>query len=369
MLRRILMATLFSTVVGCGSNENTSSTTAEKSQQQFNWKLVTSWPKNYPGLGMASERFAKHVAKMSNGRLKVKVLGANELVPAFEVFDAVSQGTSEMGHAAAYYWRGKSPASLFFTAVPFGLTAQEMNGWLHHGGGMALWRELYAEFNLLPLAGGNTGVQMGGWFNREINSVEDLKGLKMRIPGLAGEVLNRAGGTAVSMPGGEIYTAMQTGVIDATEWVGPANDKAFGLQEVAKYYYYPGWQEPGPTLEFTINLDAWNSLPPDLQAIVEVAAMAVNQDMLDEYTVQNANALPALAQTEGIEILEFPDDVMSALYKVSTEVLDELAAEGPFAARVYQSYKEYRDKVYAYHRISERAYINAREKAIKALEH
>ncbi|MFT5236033.1 MAG: TRAP-type mannitol/chloroaromatic compound transport system substrate-binding protein, partial [Shewanella sp.] len=197
--------------------------------ETIEWKLVTSWPKNFPGLGMAPERFAKLVDEMSAGRLKIKVYGAGELMPAFEVFDAVSQGTVQMGHSAAYYWKGKTPAAQFFTSIPFGLNAQEMNGWLHYGGGMELWEEVYEPFGIIPLAGGNTGVQMGGWFNKEINSMEDLKGLKMRLPGLGGEVLKRVGGVPVTLPGRELFTALQTGAIDATEWVGPFNDLAFGL--------------------------------------------------------------------------------------------------------------------------------------------
>ena len=198
--------------------------------------------------------------------------GAGELVPAFEVFDAVSRGTAEMGHGAAYYWKGKSEAAQFFAAVPFGMNAQEMNAWFYYGGGLELWREIYAPFGLMPAPAGNTGVQMGGWFNKEINRLDDLKGLKMRIPGLGGEVLRRAGGTPVNLPGGEIFTALQTGAIDATEWVGPYNDLAFGLHKAAKYYYYPGWHEPGTTLEAIVNKQAFDALPKDLQSIVRMPA-------------------------------------------------------------------------------------------------
>ncbi|MEJ6773496.1 MAG: TRAP transporter substrate-binding protein, partial [Porticoccaceae bacterium] len=245
-----IIAILSMLLVSCGGKSTeTESVSKADTQQTYNWKLVTTWPKNYPGLGTAPENFAKKVEAMSGGRLTIKVFGAGQLVPAFEVFDAVAQGTAQVGHGAAYYWTGKSKATSLFTAVPFGLNAQEMNGWLHYGGGLELWRELYAPFNLVPFAGGSTGVQMAGWFNREINSMEDIKGLKMRIPGLGGDVISRAGGVAVTIPGGELYTSMQTGVIDATEWVGPYNDLAFGFHQVAKYYYYPGWHEPGPILE------------------------------------------------------------------------------------------------------------------------
>ena len=261
----LLMLMLLSS---CGSkNAEQQPTANQTSAETFKWKLVTSWPKNYPGLGSAPENFAKMVETMSNGRLQIKVFGAGQLVPALEVFDAVSQGTAEMGHGAAYYWTGKAKATAFFTSIPYGLNAQEMNGWLHYGGGLELWRELYEPFNLVPYAGGSTGVQMAGWFNREINSMEDIKGIKMRIPGLGGDVITRAGGVSVTLPGGELYTAMQTGVIDATEWVGPYNDLAFGFHQVAKYYYYPGWHEPGPILEFIVNKQALESLPEDLRAI------------------------------------------------------------------------------------------------------
>jgi len=260
-------------------------------KEQIRWKMVTAWPKNFPGLGTNANLLAALIEEMSGGRIKVKVYGAKELVPAFEVFDAVSRGTAEMGHAGAYYWKGKSEAVQFFSSVPFGLTAQEMNAWLYYGGGMELWRELYDPFGLVPAATGNSGVQMAGWFNREINTVDDLKGLKMRIPGLGGEVLQRAGGTPVTIPGGELFTALQSGTIDATEWVGPYNDLAFGFYKVAKYYYYPGWHEPGTTMECMINKKAFNALPKDLQAIVLNACKAANMDMLAEFTARNNQAL------------------------------------------------------------------------------
>ncbi|WP_369599998.1 TRAP transporter substrate-binding protein [Hahella sp. SMD15-11] len=333
---------------------------AAAAQETYQWKLVTSWPKNFPGLGEAPERFAKEVERMSNGRLKIKVYGAGELVPALEVFDAVSRGTAEMGHAAAYYWKGKVPAAQFFATVPFGLTAQELNAWIMYGGGMELWKEVYAPFGVIPFLGGNTGVQMGGWFNKEINSLDDLKGLKMRIPGLGGEVLQRAGGTPVQLPGGEIFTALQTGTIDATEWVGPYNDLAFGLHKAAKYYYYPGWHEPGTSLEFTVNKKAFESLPSDLQAIIEVATRMVNQDMLDEYTARNQSALDELVNKHGVVVKKFPDEVLKELETLSRQTLDELAAKDPMTKKVYESYKAFRANVVKYHHISEQAYINAR---------
>ena len=241
---------------------------------------MTSWPKNFPGLGLAPEKFADYVNEMSAGRLTIKVYGAGELVPGFEVFDAVSQGTVQMGHSGAYYWKGKIPAAPIFSAIPFGMTATEFNAWLHYGGGLALWQKLYQPFGIIPLAGGNSGAQFAGWFKKEIASVDDLKGLKMRIPGLGGEVLKRAGAIPVTLTGGEIFSALQSGAIDASEWVGPYNDLAFGFYQAADFYYSSVWHETGTNLEFLINQKALNELPEDLQKIIEIAAKAVNQDTL-----------------------------------------------------------------------------------------
>lgn len=328
---------------------------------EFEWKLVTTWPKNFPGLGSAAENLSRMVDEMSNGRLKIRVYGGGEIVPALGVFDAVSQGVADAGHGAAYYWKGKVPSSVFFTAVPFGLNAQEMYGWLHYGGGLELYEEAYAPFNLLPMAGGSTGVQMGGWFNKEINSIDDLRGLKMRIPGMAGEVFTAAGGTSVTLPGSELYTSLQTGVIDALEWVGPYNDRILGFHEVAEYYYYPGWHEPGSILEFIINKDSMAQLPADLQAIVREAARASSQDMLDEYTARNNEALRELIEEHGVQLRRFPDDVLKALWLGTRQALDDLVAKDPMSAKVYASYSEFYKGVRNYHHISEQAYINLRD--------
>ena len=354
-------------LAACGGDNNTVSNrslddnTANRAEQTtYQWKLVTTWPKNFPGLGVAPENFAKLVHRMSNGRLDIKVYAAGEIVPAMEVFSAVSSGTVQMGHGAAYYWKGKIPAAPLFTSVPFGLNAQEMNGWLYHGGGLELWREVYAPYNLVPMAGGNTGIQMGGWFNKELNTIEDFKGLKMRIPGLGGEVFTRAGGTAVNLAGGEIYTSLQTGVIDAAEWVAPYNDLAFGFNNVAKYYYYPGWHEPGPTIELIINKDAYQSLPDDLVAIVEAAARTINQDMLDEYTSRNNAALIVLKE-KGVELRRYPDEVLDVLRETSRMVMEENADKDKMFKKVYASYDAYRKSATAYHQISERAYYDIRD--------
>ncbi len=334
---------------------------AVQTQKTRVWKMVTTWPKNFPGLGTGAEFLAKAITEMSGGRLQVKVYGAGELVPAFEIFDAVSRGAAQMGHGAAYYWKGKNPALQFFSTVPFGMTADEMNGWLYHDGGMALWEEAYAEYGLVPMAAGNTGVQMAGWFNREINALSDLQGLKMRIPGLGGEVLRRAGGTPVNLPGGELFTALQTGTIDATEWVGPYNDLAFGLYKAAKYYYYPGWHEPGTTLECFVNKAAFDSLPTDLQRIVRVAARAANLDMLSEYMARNNDALDTLVNQHHVVLRRLPNDVLAELRRLSAEVVAEEAGKSAQARKIYDSYRTFLAKVARWDDISERTYLDIRK--------
>ncbi len=324
------------------------------------WKMVTSWPKNFPGLGTGANFLAKTINEMSAGRIKVKVYGANEIVPALEVFDAVSRGTAQMGHSGAYYWKGKHPATQFFTSVPFGLIAQEMNAWLYHGGGMKLWEELYDKFNLIPNAAGNTGVQMGGWFNKEINSIDDFKGLKMRLPGLGGEVLKQAGGTPVILPGGEIYTSMQSGAIDATEWIGPYNDMAFGLYKVAKFYYHPGWHEPGSTMEAMINKDAFNELPKDLQVIVRNACRVANHDMLADYTAKNNQALQALVNKHKVDLRQYPDDVIKKLHILSNEVVAKVGEHDELSKKIYQSFTEFKANVMQWSEVSEQCYMKAR---------
>lgn len=332
----------------------------ERDARHFQWNMVTTWPANFPALGTGAARLAQMITAASGGRLSVRVYGGGELVPPFETFDAVARGTAQMGHGAAYYWGGKSPACPFFAAVPFGLNTQEMNGWLYHGGGLELWRELYAGFGLVPFPAGNTGVQMAGWFNREIRTVADLRGLKMRIPGLGGEVMARLGATPVNLPGAELFTALQTGVIDATEWVGPYNDLAFGLHRAARHYYYPGWQEPCATLECIVNKAAFEALPEDLQAVVEACCRAINDDVLAEMTAQNGRALEQLRGEHGVDVRALPDAVLAALGEASAQVVGEVAARDPFAARVLESYRAFQEDAAAWHRSSELPYYLAR---------
>lgn len=363
-LKSALLLCASALLISCGGAQTEKGASVPAAPQEvktFQWKLVTSWPKNFPGLGKGPETFAEMVNEMSAGRLTVRVHGAGEIVPGFEVFDAVAEGTAQIAHSGPYYWKGKAPASQIFTGVPFGMNAQEMNGWLHYGGGLELWRELYKPFGLIPFAGGNTGTQMSGWFKKEINSVEDLQGLKMRIPGLGAEVLKKLGGVPVSMPGGELFTSLQTGAIDATEWVGPYNDLAFGLHKAADFYYAFGWHETGTTLEFIVNEAAYNELPKDLQKIVEVAARAVNQDMLDEYTARNNAALQSLLSEHGVELKHLPDDVLAALKQATNEVLAEQAAADESFARIYAAYRKFQKEVANFHALTEGKLYETRE--------
>ena len=360
--RRLLLASALLATLGlsaCKEEPAEQQAAATPAAESYQWKMVTAWPKNFPGLGTAAERLAERVKVMSNGRLTIKVYAAGELVPPLEVFDAVSRGTAELGHGAAYYWKGKVPAAQFFTAVPFGLSTNEMNAWLSKGGGQALWEEAYAPFGVKPLAVGNTGMQMGGWYNKEINSLDDLKGLKIRMPGLGGEVLSRLGATTVNLPGGEIFTALQTSAIDATDWVSPYNDLAFGLHKAAKFYYYPGWQEPQAVLELLINQKALDSLPADLQAILTEATRAANQDMLDDYVYHNATALDQLKQ-QGTLLKRFPDEVLAAMQHESTLVLGELAGQNELNGRIWASMQAFQAQVSQMHQLSEKELYNWR---------
>ncbi|MGI9270194.1 MAG: TRAP transporter substrate-binding protein [Woeseiaceae bacterium] len=347
-------------VAACSSETSDCADGASASGERFEWSCVTSWPPKLPGMGMGVENLAARVEAASAGRLKIKVYGGGELVPAFEVFDAVSRGAVEMGHDASYYHKGKLDAAQFFTSIPFGLNYLELNGWLYYGGGLELWRELYALFNLYPIPCGNTGVQMGGWFNKEINSVADLKGLKMRIPGLGGEVLRRAGGIPITLPGAEIFTSLQTGAIDATEWVGAYNDVSFGLQKAARYYYYPGWHEPGPGLETMINREAWDSLPPDLQSIVETTCQAITTDMVAEYTHGNAYALQQLVDDPEVEMRTFPKEVIDLLRSITDEIVTEWIAADPAAKKIADSYYAFLEKSAYGQKVTEQAYLETR---------
>jgi TRAP-type mannitol/chloroaromatic compound transport system substrate-binding protein len=326
---------------------------------RFNWRMVTTWPPNFPIFMDGAKRFADELRQMSGGRLNIQVFAGGELVPPLQTFDAVSQGTVQMGHGAAYYWAGRVPAAQFFTAVPFGMNAQGMNSWLYSGGGHALWREVYAPFDLVPFPMGNTGVQMGGWFRKRIESLADLKGLRMRIPGLGGKVIAKAGVNPVLLAGAEIYTALERGTVDAAEWVGPFHDLRLGLYRAARNYYYPGWQEPGPTLELIVSRKAWDSLPKDLQLMVANAAASSNVWMLSEFEARNLEALEELKTRWRVEVHPFPDDVIRELKRLTKETLDEEAAKDEVFKKVYTLYMAFMKVNDAWNEISESAYARA----------
>ncbi|HSR56006.1 MAG TPA: TRAP transporter substrate-binding protein [Alphaproteobacteria bacterium] len=339
--------------------------TATATRSKLNWTMVTTWPEKFPGLGTSAERLAQRITAMSGGELTVKVAAAGTVVPAFGSFDAVSQGSVEMGHAASYYWQGKSKSFNFFAAVPFGLTAQELSAWIHYGGGQALYDEGYAQFGLKPFLAGNTGVQMGGWFKNEITSMEDFKGLKMRMPGLGGEVLRRVGATAESLPGGEIFTALTSGRIDATEWVGPWNDLAFGFHKIAKNYYWPGFHEPGTGIECFVNKAKYDALPAHLQAVITTACRAEAEAMLGEFNRRNGAALKTLIEEHGVMLRRFPEDVMAALGKAAAEVLGELEGADDLTKRTYESFRDFREEAVSWSRLSDQGFLDMRHKILR----
>jgi TRAP-type mannitol/chloroaromatic compound transport system substrate-binding protein len=338
---------------------------AVNAQPKYDWRMVTTRPKNFPGLGTGANLLADFITKGTDGRLTVKVFGAGEVVPAFESMDAVSSGTVEMGHGAPYYWKGKVPATQYIASMPFGLTAQEMNGWFQFGGGQALADEVYAELGCKFFASGNTGVQMGGWFNKEMSTIDDYKGLKMRIPGLGGEVVKAAGGNVVNLPGGEIPPALQSGAIDATEWVGPYNDLAFGLYKSAKFYYYPGWHEPATVLDNFVNRAALEKLPSDLKAVVEAANTAVNQLVLSEFVARNNDALATLVNDHGVQVRRFSDGILNGLGALSGEVLSDLASQDPLSKKVMASLLKFRRDAIQNSRVTEQTYLAARDLEFK----
>ncbi|MEM6537054.1 MAG: TRAP transporter substrate-binding protein [Pseudomonadota bacterium] len=325
-------------------------------------KMVTTWPKDFPGLGTMAERTAQFITEMSGGAMRVKVFAAGELVGAFDSFDAVATGAADLYHGAEYYWVGKSKAYPFFTAVPFGMTATEIMAWCEFGGGQELWDELAASFNIKPFIAGNTGHQMGGWFKRPFNNVEDLRGRKIRMPGIGGEVLRRIGASAVALSGGEIYQALQSGAIDGTEWVGPWNDLAFGFFREAKYYYWPGFHEPGAQLGAGMNLDLWNSLSFQEKSIIEGACQRANHLSLAEYGHFNGIGLEQLVNEHGVELRRTPDDVMAALAKETKEVLEDIAKSDDISRRIFDSYKEAITRSAEWSRISDEAYMETRRR-------
>ena len=354
--RRLPSLLLAIIVSGCGgADPGEAGKASADTGKVYRWKMVTTWPANFPVFQEAPEMFAENLRVMSNGRLDIKVFAGGELVPALQVFDAVSQGAVEIGHGSAYYWAGKVPAAQFFSTVPFGMEKKGVEAWLYHGGGLEIWNELYQPFNVIALPVGNTGVQMGGWFNKRIESIDDLKGLRMRIPGLGGKVLDRAGGNPVLMSGGELYTALERGTIDATEWVGPLHDLRLGLNRAATYYYYPGWHEPGTELELLINKARWDSLPADLQLMVKQAAAATSVWTYSAMEYHNSQTLKELSTKKNVQLLPFPPDVMRELRDITAQTLIGEAEKDPDFKRVYEAYQSFRLEYQPWHRLTSQA--------------
>lgn len=344
-----------------GGNETSSAAPAETGLKKRSLKMVTAWPKNFPGLGTGAERIARRIEALSGGNITVKLYAAGELVAGLEAFDAVSQGKADFYHAAEYYWQGKSPAFNFFAAVPMGMTAPEITSWIRYGGGQELWDELSAGFNVKPFLGGNSGTQMGGWFAKDINTVEDFQGLRIRMPGLGGEVLKRLGASPVTKAGGEIFQALSQGNIDATEWVGPWNDLAFGFYSIVKNYYYPGIHEPGAAITLGTNLDLWNDMSPHEKAILESATAAENDIMLAEFNANNARALDTLVNEHDVQLKRFSDDILKELGRISAEVVAETANHDDLTRRIYESYKAARTQSMRWGAIAEQGFMNARQ--------
>lgn len=327
----------------CGQSEANNSTAASSGPAVIRRKkrliMTTTWPKDLPGLGTAATRVAERVKALSEGAIEITVYAAGELVPAFEAFDAVASGNADMYHGAEYYWQSKSKAFNFFTAVPMGMTAAEISGWIDFGGGQALWEELSGQHGVIALQAANTGHQMGGWFKREVNSLDDFRGLKMRIPGLGGDVVRSLGGAAETLPGNEIYQALQTGRIDATEWVGPWNDYFLGFHREAKYYYGPGFQEPGASLALGINRSKWDSFTATEQAIIRSACNEVNHYSIGEFTYNNGVYLDKLVKDEGVELRQFPEDVMARVVEVSADIRSDAGSGGELERRIHASFE------------------------------
>lgn len=320
------------------------------------WRLASSFPPGLDTIFGAGNVLAERVKQITGGRFQIHVSAAGEIVPGLQVMDAVQSGSVQVGHTAGYYYIGKNPALAFDTSLPFGLSARQQQAWLYQGGGLALMREVYGDFNIVNFPGGNTGAQMGGWFRQEIQGLADLKGLKMRIPGMGGKVMDRLGVSVQVLAGPEIYPALERSAIDATEWVGPYDDEKLGFHKVARHYYYPGWWEPGPTLSFLVNRDAWAKLPATYQAAFEAAAYEANTTMITRYDAQNPAALKRLV-ANGVQLHAFSDDILQAAGKAFDELVAEEAAADAGYAKIYDAWKTFRDDSVGWFATAEQAFM------------
>jgi TRAP-type mannitol/chloroaromatic compound transport system substrate-binding protein len=341
-------------LVGCRSTANSAKSGAVL--PTLNWQMATSWPIALDTIFGGAKTFCDRVAALTGGKFTITPRAAGELAPPLEVLNVVSQGAVPCGHTAGYYYVGKSPAAAIGTCLPFGFNAQQQNAWLYDGGGLAKLQDLYArKFGVIQFPAGNTGTQMGGWFRKEITKVSDLQGLKMRIPGLGGQVMGKLGVTVQTLPGGEIFQALQTGAIDAAEWVGPYDDEKLGLHRVAKFYYYPGWWEPGPTLEVQINLNEWKKLPTEYQEVMKTAAYESNMMMLARYDARNNEALQRLLK-DGVTLRPYSEEILAAAEKAAFALYDEFSAKDADFKAIFTDWKAFRDRIYAWNNINEASF-------------
>jgi TRAP-type mannitol/chloroaromatic compound transport system substrate-binding protein len=359
VLSKIAIATTTTTtLVACNQTSNSNSPSIQaKELPNIRWQMVTSWPKSLDTIFGGAQTVCDRVSAMTGGKFTIEPYAAGEIVPGLEVLDAVQNGTVECGHTASYYYVGKNPALAFGTSMPFGLTAQQQNAWFYHGGGLEAMHKLYSDFNVINFPAGNTGAQMGGWFKREVKSLSDLNGLKMRIPGLGGEVMSRLGVNVQVLPGGEIYLALDRGAIDAAEWVGPYDDQKLGLNEAAPFYYYPGWWEPGATLEIQVNKSKWEQLPVEYQEILKTAAKEANLNMLSQYDALNRTALKNLI-ANGTKLTPYSPEILQAAQKAALEIYEANASKSPAFQEIYQQWNEFRSLVSQWNKINELSFSN-----------
>jgi TRAP-type mannitol/chloroaromatic compound transport system substrate-binding protein len=357
--KALLGAAGASLLTGCGDGESSASDGAPNVQpnKQVRWRLASSFSRSLDTIYGAAEVLAERLKALTDGNFEILTYPGGELVPPLEVLGSVQNRTVEMGHSASYYFIGKNPALAFDCTVPFGLTARQYNAWLLYGGGMDLMRDLFADFNIINLPGGNTGTQMGGWFKTDVAGLDDMRGLKMRIPGLGGQVMSEMGVNTQVLPSGEIYPSLERGAIDAAEWVGPYDDEKLGFHEVSKYYYYPGWWEPGPALTFYVNRDAYESLPTQYQEALKTAASEASLRMLAQYDHKNPAALDRLLDKD-VTLRRFPDEVMSRAQEVTTQLLEDNASGNKQYRKIYEAYKEAREDAYRWFGTAEMGYAD-----------
>ncbi len=351
-----LAVTAGSLVTGCSSEStNSSGAPAIITQPNLRWRLISSFPRSLDTIFGAAEVFSQRVQALTDGRFDIRVYPAGEIVPYDQVLESVQKGTVQMGHSASYYFKGKNPALPFDCSVPFGLTSRQQNAWMYHAGGLELMRELFSDFNIINFPGGNTGTQMGGWFRKEINSLAELRGIKMRIPGLGGEVMDRLGVGVEQIAGGEVYPALERGAIDAAEWVGPYDDEKLGFYKVARFYYYPGWWEPGPALTFYINQDEWDKLPKIYQEAISTASTAASTAMQSSYDAKNPPAFARLLE-QGVQVRPFPSDLMEAAERHSFEIMEAEAAADASYNKVFTAFKDFREQSYRWFSTAENTF-------------